>query len=184
MHELSLHILDLIENSLRAKATVVAILLQTDPKSDLLRIKVDDNGEGLKISPEDAVNPFCTTKRAKRVGLGLSFFKETAEMAEGGLWIFRSNELGGTTVEVAMRLTHVNRPPLGDLAGTLSVVIATHPNVDFVLTIRANNRDDSFRLSEFARANGIDANANVELASRASQEIGARLRTWNQAACG
>jgi hypothetical protein len=180
MHDLSLHVLDLIENSLRAQATVVAIRVDIDETSDLLQVRVEDNGEGIRVPPEEVLNPFYTTNRMKRVGLGLSFFKVAAEMAGGQLKLARSEELGGVAVTVKMELTHVNRPPLGDLATTISTMIFLNPNIDFRLTVRFGTTVRQFRLAEFMRSRGLDGGANVQLASAVHESLRAELAPWNR----
>jgi len=129
VRDLSLHILDLIENSIRVDATIVAVTVVEDPASDTLRIVVEDNGPGLSVPPETALDPFYTTKRGKRTGLGLSLIHGAAQRAGGGVELSRS-PLGGLAVAATMRLTHVDRSPLGDLAATFSSVVCTNPEVD------------------------------------------------------
>jgi hypothetical protein len=131
MHDLSLHLLDVIENSIAAGASIVNIGITVDPKTDSLRMVVDDNGAGLATQPEMVLNPFYTTKPHKRVGLGLSLFEAAAEQAGGFMELGCSPELGGVQVDVRMRLSHVDRPPIGDLAATISTMISAHPDVEF-----------------------------------------------------
>ena len=131
MHDISLHLLDLIENSIAAGASVVSIELDIDPCADMLRLGVDDDGVGLSTGPDEAVNPFYTTKKQKRVGLGLSLLQAAAEQSEGGMTIGRSPELGGVRVDVRMRLSHIDRPPIGDLAATVSTMVSAHPHIEF-----------------------------------------------------
>jgi len=131
MHDISLHLLDLIENSIAAGASVVSIRLDIDPGADTLRLLVDDDGNGLRTRPEDAVNPFYTTKSHKRVGLGLSLLQAAAEQSDGSMTIGCSPDLGGVRVDVRMRLTHIDRPPIGDLAATVSTMVSAHPYVEF-----------------------------------------------------
>jgi signal transduction histidine kinase len=132
MRELSLHMLDLIENSLRAAASIIAVTVEAEPEGDRLRITIEDNGSGLKVKPEEALDPFYTTKTGKRTGLGLSLFKAAAEATGGRLTIGKS-DLGdvGVRVTAELGLTHIDRAPLGDLAGTLASVVCTYPGVDF-----------------------------------------------------
>jgi signal transduction histidine kinase len=144
MHDLSLHILDLIENSIAAQASVVSIGIDIDPQSDSLRLTVDDNGTGLNICPEDAVDPFYTTKSHKRVGLGLSLLQAAAEQAEGVFAIGPSPSLGGARVEARMRLSHIDRPPLGDMAATVSTMMSAHPQVEFRVRFRAGDLESDF----------------------------------------
>ena len=84
MRELSLHVLDLVENSLRAGAGVVAVGIEEQPDRDLLAITVEDDGPGLAVGPQQALDPFYTTKEGKRTGLGLSLFRQQVELAGGG----------------------------------------------------------------------------------------------------
>ncbi len=173
MREIALHILDLIENSIRAQASIIAVSVEAMPEQDLLRIVIEDNGTGLKVSPEAALDPFYTTKSGKRTGLGLSLFRAAAESTGGRLTLGKSS-LGGATgldspggqpgskvtaraprsrsgsedagrgpglkVTVEMGLTHVDRNPLGDLAGTLSSVVCTNPEIDFRFFLRTARR--------------------------------------------
>ncbi len=129
MRDLSLHLLDLMENSIRAEATVISVTIEQDPAKDKLRIVVEDNGPGLAVSAEQALDPFYTTKAGKRTGLGLSLFQGAAERAGGRVTVGRS-PLGGVLVAACMRLSHVDRSPMGDLAATLSSVACTNPEVD------------------------------------------------------
>jgi hypothetical protein len=144
MHDLSLHLLDLLENSITAGATVVLIDIDVDPVSDRLHIVVDDNGAGLSTRSEEAVSPFYTTKSHKHVGLGLSLLQATAEQAEGGLKIGSSPALGGARVEVRMRLSHIDRPPIGDIAATVSTMMSAHPQVEFRVRFRSRGRESDF----------------------------------------
>jgi hypothetical protein len=129
LRELSLHVLDLVENSLRAGAGVVAVGVEEQPDRDLLAISVEDDGPGLAVDPEQALDPFYTTKEGKRTGLGLSLFRQQVELAGGGVELGRS-PLGGLAVRAHLGLAHVDRYPLGDLAGTLAGVVAANPGVE------------------------------------------------------
>ncbi len=129
MRELSLHVLDLVENSLRAGAGVVEVGVEEQPDRDLLVITVEDDGPGLAVAPEQALDPFYTTKEGKRTGLGLSLFRQQVQMAGGGVELGRS-ALGGLAVRASLVLGHVDRYPLGDLAGTLAGVAAANPGVE------------------------------------------------------
>ncbi|HQL53715.1 MAG TPA: ATP-binding protein, partial [Phycisphaerae bacterium] len=103
MRELSLHIMDLIENSLRAQATIILVSVEALPDQDLLRIVVEDNGTGLRVPVESVLDPFYTTKRGKRTGLGLSLFRAAAESTGGRLMIDKS-ALGDVGVRVTVEL--------------------------------------------------------------------------------
>ncbi len=103
LRELSLHVLDLVENSLRAGAGVVEVGVEEQPDRDLLAITVEDDGPGLAVDPAQALDPFYTTKEGKRTGLGLSLFRQQVEMAGGGVELGRS-ALGGLAVRARLGL--------------------------------------------------------------------------------
>jgi anti-sigma regulatory factor (Ser/Thr protein kinase) len=130
LHDLSLYLLELLENSVRAGATVVATRIVADRDADALTISVEDDGRGLPVAPEQALDPFFTTKTGKRTGLGLSLFRQEAEAA-GGRFEIGGSALGGTAVTARMSLDNVDRPPLGDVATTLTTMAMTNPDVEF-----------------------------------------------------
>jgi hypothetical protein len=164
VRDLSLHLLDLMENSIRAEATVISVTIEQDPTKDKLRIVVEDNGPGLAVSAEQALDPFYTTKAGKRTGLGLSLFQGAAERAGGRMTVGRS-PLGGVLVAACMRLSHVDRSPMGDLAATLSSVVCTNPEVDLWcrLVCYANEIPDSqARLNEPGAHEWVVRSSEVE----------------------
>ena len=140
MHDLSLYVLELIENSVRAGATTVATTVVADRAADRLTITVEDDGHGLKVTPDQALDPFYTTKEGKKTGLGLSLFRQDVELAGGGLTVDRSPALGGVAVSATMGLTHVDRPALGDVVSTLQVMVATNPGTTFTLDVADGGR--------------------------------------------
>jgi DNA mismatch repair ATPase MutL len=142
VHDLSLYLLDIIENSVRAGATVIATSITASRADDTLTITVEDDGPGLPIAPEQVMDPFFTTKTGKKTGLGLSLFRQAAEAAGGELMLGDSAELGGVAVEARMSLANVDRPPLGDIAATLATMALTNPEIEF----RVDLRDDERRL--------------------------------------
>lgn len=135
MHDLSLYLLEVLENSVRAGANRVEIGLFVDQATDQLRMFVDDDGRGLSATPEQTLDPFYTTKPGKKTGLGLSLLQAEAQLAGGGLTIGPSPTLGGVRVETFMSLNHVDRPPLGDVATTIVVTAATNPGIEFTVSL-------------------------------------------------
>jgi signal transduction histidine kinase len=131
MHDLSLYLLDILENSVRAGATVIATTIVADRAAGELSITVEDDGPGLPVDPEQALDPFFTTKNNKKTGLGLSLFRQAAEAAGGGLTVGRSGELGGVLVTAHMGLANVDRPPLGDVAASIATMVVTNPEIEF-----------------------------------------------------
>jgi len=135
MHDLSLYLLEVLENSVRAEATRVDIGLFIDEASDQLRLSVDDDGRGLATTPEQTLDPFYTTKPGKKTGLGLSLLRAEAQAAGGDLTIGPSPTLGGVRVEAVMRWNHVDRPPLGDIGTTIIVTAAMNPGIEFTVSL-------------------------------------------------
>jgi hypothetical protein len=170
MREFSLHILDLIENSIRAGASSIIVTIEEDHQKDLLKIIVEDNGSGLQVPPEDATDPFYTTKQGKRTGLGLSLFKAAAEQAGGGMRLLKS-ATGGLRVEVTMRLFHIDRSPMGDLAATFSSVVCTNPNIDLHCNFRVGDKECSIRTKEVAKEMNVGEFRGLAVARLVSEKI-------------
>ncbi|MCX7838870.1 MAG: ATP-binding protein [Anaerolineae bacterium] len=140
LRELALHILDLVENSLNAGATLVTIEVIEDEKKDQLVIRVSDNGRGMDAETvQRATDPFFTTRTTRRVGLGLPFLKQATELCNGNLKI--DSCLGkGTTVTATFQHSHINRMPLGDLPNTILTLVVGNPQADFVYRHVYNER--------------------------------------------
>lgn len=138
MEELSLHILDIVENSISAGASLVKIVVEINEAEDLVKIVVEDNGRGMDEKElKRAVDPFYSSKADKKVGLGLPMFAQVAE-ACGGYLKIESEQGKGTKVTALMKFSHVDRPPLGDLSSTIFSIIIGHPNADFLTEIKTN----------------------------------------------
>lgn len=132
MDDLSLHILDIVENSTAAGATLIEISLTEEAAADCLEIRIKDNGRGMdERQAAAALFPFTTSRTTRRVGLGLPLFKMAAEETGGSLSL--SSQPGvGTEVVATFRLGHIDCKPLGDLAATMLTLIVGNPGIDFV----------------------------------------------------
>ena len=133
MKDLSLHILDIVQNSIRAKATLIGIEIAENPQENELIITITDNGTGMNAKQlQQASDPFYTSRTTRKVGLGLSLFKQNAEMA-GGSFRIESELDRGTKVIATFELNHLDRPIMGDLVGTLLLLICSSSNeTDYV----------------------------------------------------
>lgn len=134
MQELSLNILDIAQNSIRAGATLTEITVEEDEARDRMQITIADNGCGM--TPDilaRVTDPFCTTRTSRRVGLGVPFMKMACEMT-GGDFSIESESGKGTVVHAGLGLRHIDRSPLGDIAMTVSALVQCNPDIDFVYT--------------------------------------------------
>jgi hypothetical protein len=123
MRELSLHILDALENSLEAEATFIDLTVEEDLAADLLTITIQDNGRGMSEEQLARIfDPFFTTRSTRHVGLGVPLFKAATERCSGDLAM--TSRLGeGTTLRATFQHSHIDRAPMGDITGTLLAVI-------------------------------------------------------------
>lgn len=134
MEDLSLHILDIVENATAAGATRVAITIRRDASQDLLEIIIADNGRGMDAEMVARVrDPFVTTRTTRRVGLGLPLLEQSAQEAGGKLTVTSAPDRG-TTVRATFQDSHIDRRPLGDIAETVVALLLGNPETDFVFT--------------------------------------------------
>lgn len=146
MQDLSLHLLDIIENSARAGASLIEVFVNVDEKEDLLSFIIEDNGSGMDSETlNNALNPFYTSKsaRVKKVGLGIPLFKQNAELCEGTFKV--ESKLGkGTRIEAIFKNDHIDRMPLGSLSDTIISSLIGHQETDFYLKVIHNTQEESF----------------------------------------
>jgi len=181
MRDLSLHILDLIENSIRAQATVVQVTIVENRAQDVLQVLIEDNGPGLSVPADVATNPFYTTKSGKRIGLGLSLLRAASEQA-GGHLILAQSRLGGLAVKATMRLSHVDRTPLGDLAATFSSVVCTNPGLDLCVRLCLDDQEHIVRAADVARELPANERGGLTIARRVSDRVKNALASASLAA--
>lgn len=144
MKDLALHILDLVQNSLRAGARLIEIHLAEEVEKDLLHVAIEDDGKGISAGIlERILDPFYTTRTSRRVGLGLPLFQAAARRSGGDLAI-TSVPGKGTRLEATFQLRHWDRPPLGDMAETILALIAANPGVDFVYRRKRDEKEFTF----------------------------------------
>lgn len=151
MTELSLHILDMIQNSIEAGATKVEIIIDEDFKTDTLCLEVQDNGRGLT---EDQIvkvlDPFFTTRKTRHIGLGLPLLREACRRCEGDLMI-RSNPGKGTAIQATFRHSHIDRAPLGDLPSVLLTALFSEKPIDWLYIHRVDQEEFRVDTSEIRK---------------------------------
>lgn len=140
MRELALHVLDLVQNSLEAGADSVTVWINEDNRRDLLTIRVADNGRGMDAETcRRAADPFYTTRSTRRVGLGLPLLAMSTSRC-GGRLLIDSAPGEGTTVDANWQLSHLDRPPLGDLVPTLKTLLVANRELDLRYTHQVDQR--------------------------------------------
>ncbi|MFN3820702.1 MAG: ATP-binding protein [bacterium] len=134
MEDIAHHIIDITENSLNAGANTIIITITDQEKPGYLTLIIEDNGKGM--DPEivfQAPDPFFTTRTTRKVGVGLSFLKQAAELA-GGSFALTSSPGKGTRVKTEFKMDHIDMPPLGDIPSALKDLLITHPEVRWVIS--------------------------------------------------
>lgn len=139
MEDLSLHILDIVENSVAARADKIEIRITEDKKKDLLSVEVIDNGTGIdKETLKKALDPFYTSKTVRRFGLGLPLLSEAAKAANGHLSI--TSKMGeGTKIKAEFQYSHIDRKPLGDIGQTIVTLVIGNPEIDLIYVHKKNS---------------------------------------------
>lgn len=149
MTEISLNILDIAENSIRAEASLVTIEVIIDNNNDSLTTIIRDDGKGMSREQlKKAIDPFFTTRTSRKVGMGIPFFKMAAE-SSGGNFTIDSEISKGTVIKAVFRLSHIDRMPLGDINSTIYTLIAFNTNIDFVFIYSYNRKEFRLDTREF-----------------------------------
>jgi hypothetical protein len=143
MREISLHLIDVIQNSIEAGSTLISIFIEEDTNLNLLRIQVKDNGCG--ISEDDlskVVDPFYTSRKSRKVGLGISLFEAACKRCDGSLSI-NSVKGKGTEVIATFKHNHIDRAPIGRIEDTI-VTSLLNKNIDIFYCHKKDGREFIF----------------------------------------
>ncbi|MDW7667785.1 MAG: ATP-binding protein [Bacillota bacterium] len=140
MKELSLHILDIATNSIDAGASKIEIKVKVDTQEDYFRINIKDNGKGIGENIQQQVmNPFYTTRKVRKVGLGIPLLKAAAEQCEGFLKI-QSEENVGTEVTTEFKNSHIDRAPLGKIEESILTILNFNEKFDLIYIHDVNGK--------------------------------------------
>lgn len=144
MRELSLNVLDIAQNSVSAKASLIEIEIIESTVKNELTVGIYDNGKGMTKEQVDSVrDPFFTTRTTRKVGMGIPLFRMAAEMTGGSLEI--ESEVGvGTRVKAFFKTDHLDFVPIGDMTSTMMSLITMNEHIDFLYTRSCN--ENSFTL--------------------------------------
>lgn len=147
--EISLNILDVAQNSIRAGATLTEITVDIDAASDRLTVVISDNGCGMTEEQVRRVtDPFFTTRTTRKIGLGIPFFKMAAENT-GGSFSIESEKGKGTVVTANFGLSHIDRMPLGDMNFTVHSLVTLNVDIDFLYKYSVNGKSFKLDTREF-----------------------------------
>ncbi len=171
MRDLSMHVLDIVQNSIKAGATLVTVAFTVD-ENRVLTFSVRDDGCGM--APEflaRVTDPFTTTRTTRRVGLGIPMLKQSAEMAGGTFGI--ESEVGkGTCIHASFDLTNIDCIPMGDICDSLITLIVLNPETpDFVFQASAPGREALFDTRQVREALGGVSLAEPEVAAWMKESI-------------
>ena len=130
MRTISEHIMDIVQNSVKADAKLIEIIVEEQKKNDLCKITINDNGYGMdKASLQQVTNPFFTSRNTRKVGLGIPLLKQNAELAGGSVTI-DSKPGKGTSLQASFRHNHIDKPPMGDIWETLYQLWLSYPKIE------------------------------------------------------
>ena len=154
MRELSLHVLDLVQNAVEAGASRVELEIIEDEAADRLVIAISDNGRGMEENQRSKVtDPFYTSRTTRRIGLGIPLIQMSTQRCDGSLKI--ASEPGrGTKIEAIYRYHHWDRPPLGDMAETLQSILVGNQGFDFSYSHRVAEREFKLEAAQIWEALG------------------------------
>ena len=154
MKEIALHILDIVENGLAAGATAIEIAVEEDAAGNRLRVSVSDDGRGMDARKLTAIgDPFVTSRTTRPAGLGIALLKAAAEACNGRLTV-RSAPGQGTALTAEFQRDHIDRMPLGDLAGTVLSLVVANPEIHWRFQYRADGRTFLFDTDPVKRTLG------------------------------
>lgn len=143
MEDISLHILDVAENSINAGASLIKIRITEKTDDDIFSVRIEDNGRGI---PEEhlgeVLDPFYTTRKTRKIGMGLSLLAQSARETGGDINISSSDDKG-TILEAWFRPSHIDMKPVGNIADTLIVLITGNPQTDFEFTYAKDGQECS-----------------------------------------
>ncbi len=155
MRELSLHILDIVQNSIEAGAQRVTLeLVEERHERDSFLIRITDNGRGMTAELcKNVIDPFVTTRTTRRIGLGLPLMDMSTKRCNGYLSI--TSRVGhGTVVEALYQHSHLDRPPLGNMVETIKSIVIANPELDFTYCHRVDQASFSLGTGELVEILG------------------------------
>ena len=156
MQTLALNILDIVQNSIRAGASRISVYVGESESDDIMEILISDNGSGIpEAIIEKVTDPFVTTRTTRKTGMGLPLLKYHAGITGGSLSL-DSISGTGTVVKAVFTLSHVDRQPLGDIAGVMTILMSANPGIDFLYSHKTDKGLYDFSSAETKDYLGIE----------------------------
>lgn len=179
MKQIAEHILDIANNSVRAKATLIEISIHEDIENDDYTLTIKDNGSGIPADKIEAVcDPFVTSRTTRKVGLGLPLLKQNAEQTGGTFNL--SSEVGvGTVVKAVFKHKNVDRPTIGDIAGVLTMLASTDEKIEVVYIHSNQSNEYIFDTREIKNELGDVLLANSQIMNFLKEMIIENLESIN-----
>lgn len=138
LQDIAMYVLDITNNSIRAEAKNIAIHISSSNKKNKILISVQDDGCGMSAEQlERVTNPFYTSRTTRKIGLGVSLFKELAEQCNGS-FLIQSEKGKGTLIQAELEKTHWDTPPMGDLAEMLITLIQANELIEYQFDYKAD----------------------------------------------
>lgn len=163
MKELSLHLLDIAQNSVRADASLIKLSIVESIPENLLTLSIEDDGKGIPTEMlAEITDPFVTSRTTRRVGLGLSMFEATAKQC-GGAFEIRSQVGVGTSVFASFIYDHIDRVPLGNMADTIVTMVMSFGVVDLIYKHTYNRKVYVLDTREIKEALEVESLNEVEI---------------------
>jgi anti-sigma regulatory factor (Ser/Thr protein kinase) len=148
MKEIALHIMDIVQNSITARASEIQIHIRESAKNNNLSLVIEDNGSGIsKEMIKRVMDPYTTSRTTRKVGMGLSLLKHHAELTGGRISI-HSEPGSGTKLNVVFIRDHIDIQPMGDLPGVLKLLLAANPEIDFIFSYTTDSGEYTFSSAE------------------------------------
>ncbi|MCF8380619.1 MAG: ATP-binding protein [Bacteroidales bacterium] len=163
MKEIAYHILDILQNSLRAEAGDIKLTIEESQRSNSIRICIEDDGKGMeKEMLLKVFDPYTTSRTSRKIGMGLSLLKYQAELSGGGVNV-ESEKGKGTSVNVWFQKDHIDRQPLGDIAGVVRIMLASGNNCNFFYKHKTDTAEFEISTDEIKASLGIEVISDNQL---------------------
>jgi anti-sigma regulatory factor (Ser/Thr protein kinase) len=176
MKEIALHIMDIVQNSIRAVAREISVTVEEVPSADILTLTIADNGSGMdEETCRWAADPWFTSRTTRRVGMGLPLLQMNATLA-GGTMKITSAPGKGTTVTATFGYNHYDRPPLGDVSGTIALLIFANPAINIIYSHSFEGTEWSISSREIKEELGEEAVTDLAIVRSLKEIISENVR--------